>query len=99
MGSNQGFWFQPDEAAAVAFDEVDGFRTVVHDPDWPYLVGAHAFDQDVRGSPPTNGGCNGLSSIEPFHETVLLQARSTVDPTFLGFYVNGSTGPSTRSRL
>jgi hypothetical protein len=27
------------EVLGRAFDAVDGFRTVVHDPVWPYFVG------------------------------------------------------------
>ena len=50
-------------------DAVDGFRTVVHDPNWPYFVGALRFlIRTFVNSLPTNRGCNGLSSIKPFPE-------------------------------
>jgi hypothetical protein len=68
------------DAVGRAFDAVDGFRTVVHDPDWPYLVGAlRLLIRTFADSLPTNAGCTGLSSIKPFPETVLLQARNSVD--------------------
>lgn len=37
---------------------------------------------------PTNGGCNSLSSIKPFPETVLLQVRD-----FVGLHVRDPTVP------
>jgi hypothetical protein len=68
------------EVLGRAFDAVDGFRTVVHDPDWSYFVGAlRLLIRSFVDSLPTNGGCNGLSSIKPFPETVLLQVRDSVD--------------------
>jgi len=59
---------------------VDGLRTVVHDPHSPYFVGAlRLLIRTFVNSLPINGGCNGLSSIKPFPETVLIQVRDSVD--------------------
>ena len=90
--SDQGSCFQTIEVVGRAFDAVDGFRTVVHDPDWPYFVGAlRLLIRTFVDSLPTNGGCNGLSSIKPFPEMVLLQARNSVD-----LHVRGPTVPGSR---
>jgi len=79
-----------------SLDAVDGFRTVVHDPDWPYFVGALRFlIRTFVNSLPTNGGCNGLSSIKPFRETVLLQVKDSVDLHVRDPTVSGSPGLST----
>jgi hypothetical protein len=92
-GSDQGSCFQMIDVVGRAFDAVDGFRTVVHDPDWPYLVGAlRLLIRTFAGSLRTNGGCNGLSSIKPFPETVLLQARNSVDLHVRDPAVPGSRG-------
>ena len=81
------------EVVGRALDAVDGFRTVVHDSDWPYLVGAlRLLIRTFADSLPTNGGCNGLSSIKPFPETVLLQARNSVDLHVRDPAVPGSGG-------
>jgi hypothetical protein len=94
--SDQGSCFQTIEVLGRAFDAVDGFRTVVHDPDWPYFVEAlRLLIRTFVDSVPTNGGCNGLSSIKPFPETVLLQVRDSVDLHVRDPTVPGSRGLST----
>ena len=37
---DQGCCFRGIEVLGLVSNAMDGFRTVVHDPDWPYLVGA-----------------------------------------------------------
>jgi hypothetical protein len=55
------------EVLGRAFDAVDAFRTVVHVPDWPYLVGElRRLIRKFMDPPPTNDGRYGLSSIKPF---------------------------------
>jgi len=84
------------EGLGRALHAVDGFRTVVHDPDWPCLVGAlRLLIRTFVNSLPTNGGCNGLSSIKPFPETALLQVRDSVDLHVRAPTVSGSPGLST----
>jgi hypothetical protein len=91
--SDQGSCFQMIEVVGRAFDALDGFRTDVHDPVWPYFVGPlRLLIRTFVNYLPTNGGCNGLSSIKPFPETVLLQARNSVDLHVRDPTVPGSGG-------
>ena len=80
------------EVLRLGFDAMDAFRTVAHDPNWPYIVGAlRLLIRTFVKSLPTNAGCNGLSSTKPFPEAMLLQARNSVD-----LHVRDPTFPGTR---
>jgi hypothetical protein len=79
-GSNQGFRFHRIEVLGALFDPLDGFKTVVQIPDWSCRIDVtRRLIRTFADFIPTEGRCNGLSSIKPFPETVLLQARNFVD--------------------